>query len=257
MQDTLDTTPTPPLFQGNWDEYSSRLREAFNKSLPRLDADGRTFMAFVAVRAASMMRIAEGLGRRVIGDLRDALTAVACRALVIEGVVTSSSAHMALLDWASGICHTILDEQGLKNAPEKGPWHPEQQAILLPAWERCCVKLGPSLRPGVLTRLRVELEVEYNQLAPKRKADGPAPDGCVYWKGKVECLQTIPHRLLSCIWGKESLLIEDLCESVWGQNANPSQSAIKTALGKANSCLMKLGVPWSYKQRQGRIVIST
>jgi len=84
--------------------------------------------------------------------------------------------------------------------------------------------------------------------------DGPHPPNCIRFNTKTVELEPIPWRLAEYMWSRDSALISDVCEYVWGEKSDAvSDSRINSARSKVNEALLKLGVTWSLGRKSGHI----
>jgi hypothetical protein len=115
---------------------------------------------------------------------------------------------------------------------------------------------APSASDGAPEGTKAEQPTEETKPTkdPAEHPDGPALPDKFWWQGEPHGLGPIPCRLLSALWGKDSIGMEEVVEQVWGHDSNAKERALTMALTRVNNCLVKAQVPWSYGQKQGFII---
>ncbi len=90
--------------------------------------------------------------------------------------------------------------------------------------------------------------------SPAPEKDGPFHPYGFRWQGGEHDVPPRDWYLLKCVWKQKRTSLEKVIEVAWGENAEPSESAIKSALCRLNRILARAGVPWQYGRRGGFIV---
>jgi hypothetical protein len=83
--------------------------------------------------------------------------------------------------------------------------------------------------------------------------DGPCHPYRFRWKGKEFDVPPVPWYLLDFIWGKKSVSILEIEETVW--KCEDGGRALASALHKLNEILLRAGVPWQYGVRGSFVVV--
>lgn len=86
--------------------------------------------------------------------------------------------------------------------------------------------------------------------------DGPVPPNRLRWKKETHTVQPIPWRLLDFMWSRERAAEDDVAVHVWGEAEAhpPSNSALKSAISRANDALLSVKIPGALGQNNGYIV---
>ncbi len=88
-------------------------------------------------------------------------------------------------------------------------------------------------------------------------SDGPGEGFRFWWKNKSTLLPPIPHKLLSFLWGRDGVEIEDAADAVWGEEKDSGDAAIASALNRINKAMRDVGAPNHYGVKQGQIINKT
>ncbi len=87
------------------------------------------------------------------------------------------------------------------------------------------------------------------------RPDGIYPPNSIRSSGRDATLQPLAWRLLGFMWEKESAALDDVCQEVWGDPENlVADRAVKNAIGKVNSALQSVAVPWRLGIKSGHVV---
>jgi hypothetical protein len=132
--------------------------------------------------------------------------------------------------------------------------------------ERLRGLIGPmavALGPGGLDRVYAMALDEFaaalragpNHLPPPADhADGPAPPNLFWWQRQRHELAPRLWQMLSAIWGRDTIPIEEVRQRVWGdEGEDVEDSTIRSTLSDLNARLDTIGVPWAYHLRRGYI----
>lgn len=75
-----------------------------------------------------------------------------------------------------------------------------------------------------------------------------------WWKGRSVRLSNYPFRLLSYLWGKEVVAVEDVEAQVWGHGTDVKQANLKTQLHRANKALEETRTDHRYRLQGAQII---
>jgi hypothetical protein len=86
--------------------------------------------------------------------------------------------------------------------------------------------------------------------------DGPEPPRHLRWNGVHRRLAPRHYQILTCLWGRDSVPVEELVDHVWDREGEEEikEGTIRSALAKLNNKLAEIGVPFHYYLRDGMIV---
>jgi hypothetical protein len=90
------------------------------------------------------------------------------------------------------------------------------------------------------------------------ESDGPQPPNKFLWQGKCAELQPIPWKLVDFLWKAENHTaeIEAVFDGVWGDDSTRSDSALKTAISRANTALLEKEIPVTVSQKSGHVSLT-
>jgi hypothetical protein len=94
-----------------------------------------------------------------------------------------------------------------------------------------------------------------HESAEREKPDGPHPPNEFSWKGRRAELQPIPWKLVNFLWHaeKQTAEIETVVEAVWGNDSQRGDSALKSAINRANNTLLEKEIPITVSKKSGYV----
>jgi hypothetical protein len=86
-------------------------------------------------------------------------------------------------------------------------------------------------------------------------ADGPAPPDLVWWQGKPYRFQNRSWQIISYLWGKPAVEVQELSDAVWGEDREVEDQTIRTAISRASTELLQAGVPFRVTWVRGYVYL--
>lgn len=87
-------------------------------------------------------------------------------------------------------------------------------------------------------------------------ADGPVAPNLLYWQGTKIELPLRQWRILSFMWERDKIEIQELVDDAWGHDSDVAGGTVRMALSRLNSLLLENGVMlgWVLRIRAGHVV---